>query len=517
VLPSQWRYEASDIETMSFNQTDIENLPCAVIVTAIADEFRAVSSFLSSISRIRHPSGTIYRQGIFGEGSKAWRIIVCEIGAGNTGAAMEGERAIAFFNPAVLAFVGVAGGLKDVRIGDVVAATKVYGYEAGKAKEQFQTRPEVFRSSYGLEQEARAAVSDNTWAARSKYELEQPPKAIVGPIAAGEKVVASTYSEAWQLIRNSYGDALAVEMEGAGILKAGHANQHVKTIVVRGISDLVDKKEEADAAGSQEIAADRASAFMFEILSNLNNDANLVGRESMMTAPQRSLNQGESVNEAEMLERAKALIPLGRNSNETGLSLIVVGGPRQQIIRPSELEDPSLPLAIKKEARYGNAALFDDDQGTKSRIVGHSLIVEQSDAAIYLDEQGTVRINVPSRSDSSRNAGWLPMIIEEDIVSRLTRELHFASWLLDHIDPQHRLSDVILLVVLSGANYLGWRTQAEHQASPNQASIGARAMMHGEAPVIVQLSPAQRKRVALMLDTQSIVQDLVTLLRREMR
>ena len=171
------------------------------------------------------------------------------------------ERAIQFFKPNIVAFVGVAGGLKDVRIGDVVVATKVYGYEAGKAKEDFQTRPEVFRSSYSLEQEARAAVNDDLWYGRLKTPSDVLPKAFVAPIAAGEKVVASTYSDAWKLIKQNYGDALAVEMEGAGFLRAIHANQRVQAIIVRGISDLVDKKEEADATGSQTLAAERASSF----------------------------------------------------------------------------------------------------------------------------------------------------------------------------------------------------------------------------------------------------------------
>ena len=240
-----------------------------LILTALSLEFSAVRQFLEDCLPVRHSSGTLYDEGHFVVGKAKIPVLLCQTGAGNTNAAIETERAVSFFNPTHVLFVGVAGGLKDARIGDVVAATKVYNYESGKAEDDFRTRPELGQSSYEMVQHARKVSREESWKRRIIGSGGSEARSFVSAIAAGEKVVASVRSAAHELIKRSYGDSLAVEMEGFGTLAAVHASKNLECLIVRGISDLVEGKAEADAGGSQLLAAACAAAFAFEVVSSI--------------------------------------------------------------------------------------------------------------------------------------------------------------------------------------------------------------------------------------------------------
>ena len=115
----------------------------AVILTTIPVEYNAVRTHLTDLREEMHPQGTIYERGKFTANGKTWEVGIVEVSAGNSTADVEAERAVAYFDPQVIFFVGVAGGIKDVALGDVVAATKVYGYKSVKAEQEFEALPYV--------------------------------------------------------------------------------------------------------------------------------------------------------------------------------------------------------------------------------------------------------------------------------------------------------------------------------------------------------------------------------------
>ena len=248
----------------------------AVILTALDVETRAVLRHLTRQGE-RTIDGTVFYLGQF----EAWDIAVAECGAGNISAAAIAERAIANFRPTVALFVGIAGGVKDVTIGDVVVADKMYGYESGKDDETgFRPRADVKNSAHDIEQRGRALPKSEDWRNRLNSDLKHgSTKVVVGPIAGGEKVVASTRSATAQFLKKYYSDAIAVEMEGRGFLEAVNINALVLGGVVRGISDLLSGKSEADESGSQPIAADAASAATFEILHALPSTSGIRSRK----------------------------------------------------------------------------------------------------------------------------------------------------------------------------------------------------------------------------------------------
>jgi nucleoside phosphorylase len=242
----------------------------AVMLTALPVEYLAVRAHLKDMREEVHPQGTVYERGTFAGKNSDWDVVIGEIGMGGLNAALEAERILQTYQPDVAFFVGVAGGLKDVERGDVVVTTKVYGYEPGKeGPEGFESRPSIGSSTYRMEQRARAEARKSDWLGRLAAVPSPVPKVYVGPIAAGEKIIAEKSAAVYQFLKKHYTDALAVEMEGHGFLHATHAGFLVESLIVRGISDRIDDKSSTSDRHFQQLAAQHASAFAFETLARL--------------------------------------------------------------------------------------------------------------------------------------------------------------------------------------------------------------------------------------------------------
>lgn len=240
--------------------------PTVVILTALEVEYLAIIDHLQRPLREIHQGGTLYEHSHFTGRHSTWRVILAQSGQGNVSAALHTDRAWAAFQPDVMLLVGVAGGLRDVRKGDVVAADIVYGYEEARSAARSSPRIKTTPSSYHLVQRARATARKGMWIDRLRTPFPTPPKAFVAPIASGEKIVAARRGTAYSILRKNCGDALAVEKEGYGFLTATHAHHTAQATVIRGISDLLTDKTQPDDGHWQPIAARNAAAFAFELL-----------------------------------------------------------------------------------------------------------------------------------------------------------------------------------------------------------------------------------------------------------
>jgi nucleoside phosphorylase len=241
--------------------------PRAIIFTALTVETAAVVAHLKDVRSVRW-GHDVHRLGRFGSGL-AWEVLVVETGAENPNAALEAQRALMSFEPAAAIFVGIAGGFDEEGVAelDLVVPQRVDYYQAGKADDSFTFRPRQEHPSQYMVGAAREIARSGSWLARLDPPLEEAPTVHLGPLASGDHVVKSLDSETYKLIRKNLDQAIAVDMESSGFLRATRLEPEVESAVVRGVSDLLDDKDQERDAKRQPEAARRAAAFAYELLA----------------------------------------------------------------------------------------------------------------------------------------------------------------------------------------------------------------------------------------------------------
>ncbi|MEU4157822.1 5'-methylthioadenosine/S-adenosylhomocysteine nucleosidase [Actinoplanes sp. NPDC026670] len=237
-----------------------------LFLTALDLEYEAVRDQLSDIRRSPSVSGTRFEIGALPGG--AGDAILVLTGMGNHSSAVITERAVNFFKPAAVLLVGVAGRLKPkVNLGDVVVATHVYAYHGAAARAGgLVSRPRVWDIDHGIEQAAHQLSR------RSERVSPDAPRVHFGPVASGEILHDAPASDPLSWIRKHYEDAVAIEMEAAGVAKAGQLNR-IAGAVIRGVSDLADgTKAQTDGADWQSRAARNAAVFATALAADLASD-----------------------------------------------------------------------------------------------------------------------------------------------------------------------------------------------------------------------------------------------------
>lgn len=248
-----------------------------LILTPLPLEYKAVVQHLTGASRTFIRDGAAYEEGYFEGEHHHYKVVVSETGMSNADMSLASERAIQQVQPHLVLLVGIAAGIKDVRIGDVLVAKKVYSYDSGKEDvDGFKARPAVESFSRELLANAQVLSRSEEWKKRCS-DGAPAAKVFIGPIAAGDKVVASTDNETYRRIKTHYNDTLGLEMEASGFGLTIQMHRRIHGLVVRGISDMCEGKAETDQQNWQPVAAERAAAFAFELLYGLHLTEDALG------------------------------------------------------------------------------------------------------------------------------------------------------------------------------------------------------------------------------------------------
>ncbi|TWA89406.1 hypothetical protein [Bradyrhizobium stylosanthis] len=168
-------------------------------------------------------------------------------------------------------------------------------------------------------------------------------------------------------------------MEGSGFLKGVHINHPTQGVVIRGISDLLPGKANADKAGSQQRAADAASAAAFEILSGLD-----VGQGPAKQAKPAFLRTASTFSRGSYFTQGEVLAEVGLPDVDQ-VRFAFAGAP-DGYMRIVPMQRREKPLTVSSLNANVN-------QSEMIRATGHGgLSTVNAYGAIYYDPAGSYRM-----------------------------------------------------------------------------------------------------------------------------
>ncbi len=190
-----------------------------------------------------------------------WNIAVIEPDLNLNSFGLKVNEAISTLNPKFVFLAGIAGGIKDPKIGDIVIGTKAYFYEGGKETAQgFFARPRIIENKSNELLTIAKRITREIKPLNTNFHF--------GAIASGNKVLASLDSQSIEIIKKHYNDTQALEMESYEFALAA-SRLEIPYLNIRGISDLIDGKTKSDSEGNQKIASKEVAKFLHQLISNL--------------------------------------------------------------------------------------------------------------------------------------------------------------------------------------------------------------------------------------------------------
>lgn len=253
--------------------TSTSGRPRILVFTALPIEYGSVLQHLNDISI--HDANRGWEAGSFvASGNLPCEVLAIETGSENARAAAVVSAALQSYEPDIAIYTGIAGGLatKGLTHGEVIVPPFVHHYGAGKDQTEidgFGQRPRTRYVSKRMRVVAQRVARRGTWHKRIKDQkgIRTVPKVRLEPMASGDLLLKSTTSSSYRILRSSYEDAVAIDMESGGFLASADEFPNVQVAAVRSVSDLLDDKDSVTDAHHQPIAAAHAAAFAFELVS----------------------------------------------------------------------------------------------------------------------------------------------------------------------------------------------------------------------------------------------------------
>lgn len=284
-----------------------------LVLTISSTEFKAVHSHLENSSNLELaiPSGS-KMEGVsarIGSQNGYSIIVICSYGSGNR---ILGplSNAIHKYNPALVLFVGIGGGVKssEISIGTVVISDYIADHSSAVEKDG-RTLYEV--KGGPIHPRLLPLLSEfknNTeWIKRIRplaIEAKEETKTnfVIGKIVAGNVRVEGLEGPLAETLKD---DAKAIEMESASCYGLVTQMNDIPYLAIRGVSDFMSDKTSETDLYRQPIAAAHASALAFELIEKFiqkNSELDLVSDQVTALEEGADIEEDAVENDSEKLE-----------------------------------------------------------------------------------------------------------------------------------------------------------------------------------------------------------------------